>query len=171
MAHNFTTLCRTPPIPRKNPKRYVHTKPLPPLPAASPIQPELLPQPLFSSGKKTRPQQLRANTTDSSPSPVSSTRSSASTTTTSSSWRSCRSSIASDYSMASTPATSAANSPSISRTQSLNYATSTPRTTWIVTPVTPDPGPKPSLRRKKTPRRDTLRSLREREMESLSEGG
>ncbi|KAH9861745.1 hypothetical protein J1614_011498 [Plenodomus biglobosus] len=169
MAHNFT-LCRTPPIPRKNPKRYIHTKPLPPLPVASPIQPELLPQPLFSSGKKTRPQQLRAHTTDSSPSPVSSTRSSISTPT-ASSWKSCRSSIASDYSVSSTPATSVANSPSMSRTQSLSYTSAKPRTTWIVTPVAPDPGPKPSLRRKKTPRKDTLRSLREREMESLSEEG
>ncbi|KAH7378205.1 hypothetical protein BKA66DRAFT_145744 [Pyrenochaeta sp. MPI-SDFR-AT-0127] len=154
------TLCPTPPLPPKNPNRKFshYEKPLPPLPnEIFQIEADLIPMPLFSRRMTLPPQVIQVAAMD-LPSTTSSPAMSSSTITSpATSIRSSNTSTSS--SQTSTPATSAPNSPS-SRTRSLTYAS--PPSTWIVALTAPEPMPTQSLRRKKSPRKETLRSLRAR---------
>lgn len=156
--------CRTPPLPRRNPKRQFsqHEKPLPPLPdGVFQFDPDLIPRPLFSDRITLRPQPLRVTTMEFL-SPTSSPAMSPSTILSrATSLRSSNGSVSSSH--ISTPATSPPSSPN-SRPRSLTY--SSPPPTWLAPLVAPEPMPRQSLRRKKSPRKETLRSIRAKESDA-----
>ncbi len=173
----------TPPLPPRNPNRRFSSYKQPLLPlldSYSDIDLDLLPKPLFSRNLALAPQPDAPSPPPSRrrPSPASSRRTlppnsihtdipskrsslAMSSSRASSFAPSQRSSIVSvSHSSASTPRTSASSSPA-SRPRSLAYPALP--STWVFPPTEPEPIPTPSLRRRKTPRKETLRSLRARE--------
>lgn len=154
------TLSKTPPLPLRNPNRrsYYLDKPLPPLPNESiTFVEELLPRPLFYRTMTHPPKLIQHDLVD-QPSPTLSACTVSSTVPSISS-----SSIGCLSPTPSTPATSAPSSPS-TRTRSLTYTF--PSSAWIGVLTAPDPVPRHSLRRKRSPRKESLRSLRAKDSEA-----
>jgi hypothetical protein len=152
-----------PPLPHRNPFRRVsdYSKPLPLLPKESfHVELELLPAPLFSRSITLPPTAMHVATVE-LPSPASSPIICPSDSSSASSVHSWVDSIAA--SPPCTPATSVPNSPSL-RAQSFT-SLSPPPTLTMPSPV-PDPTPRPMLKRKKTPRRESLRSLRAKDSDA-----
>ncbi|KAF1848587.1 uncharacterized protein K460DRAFT_415126 [Cucurbitaria berberidis CBS 394.84] len=152
------TLRRTPPLPHRDPIRHFsQSEKLPALLDGSyQIEVDLLPKPLFCR-RITLPSKALHVSTMEIPSPMSSdTRSSPASSI-------CSSDASVSSSPPSTPSTSAPSSPA-SRTRSLTY--SSPPSAWFIPPVAPDPTPKQSLRRRRSPRQETLRSLRAKESDA-----
>lgn len=155
---NIWTPSPTPPLPIRNPNhrsRYSPWHPLPPLPdSASKI--DLVPMPLFSKRSRLPPRTLHVIVHDIPPSPSSKSDSPYSPAA---SFRSSSSSVSSS------PPTSAPGSPS-SRPASLTYAFPPPDVERWGTNWEPAPAPRHCLRRKPSPRKESLRSLRTKESEA-----
>ncbi|OAL51933.1 hypothetical protein IQ07DRAFT_397723 [Pyrenochaeta sp. DS3sAY3a] len=155
IEHSWTP----PPLPLRNPNRhfYQYEKPLPPLPNVTTVEEELLPRPLFYRTMTLPPKTVEDDPVD-QPSPTLSACTVSSTVPSISS-----SSIGSTSTRPSTPATSAPSSPS-SRARSLTYMYPLP--TWNNPSYSPSLVPRHALRRKKSPRKDSLRSLRAKDSEA-----
>ncbi|KAF2727001.1 hypothetical protein EJ04DRAFT_152613 [Polyplosphaeria fusca] len=141
----------TPPIPPRAPHHHSFSKPLPPL-LDMECTTELLPLPLFSKRKRRPPNTVSASTTEMPITPSSTAPSSPTST------RSSRSGSVS------TPPTSAPSSP---RTQasSLSYSPGPPTPSCWAT-IRWNPTPEHTLKRKLSPKNETLRSLRAKESDA-----
>lgn len=149
----------TPPVPLRNPDhRFPHWHPLPLIPESRSKQ-ELVPKPLFS--KRTRlppPPTLHVAVYDIE-SPTSELSKLSSPPSPTASFRSVSSNASS------TAPSSTSSSPSV-RPRSLTYAFPPPDVGYWRNPWEPAPLPKHALRRKPSPRKETLRSLRVKESEA-----
>ncbi|KAF2244563.1 hypothetical protein BU26DRAFT_80211 [Trematosphaeria pertusa] len=151
----------TPPLPMRNPNhRYPHgaPPPLPPLPDSG-SKLELVPKPLFARKRRLPPNaiQVTIHEIPRLPSPSKGDTPSSPTT----SFRSSGSTVSSS----SSPPTSVPSSPT-SRPRSFTYSFPPPDVANWGNEWEPFYVPKHSLRRKPSPKRDTLRSLRAKESEA-----